>query len=223
MIGSFGFIDCYYPTLHRVMHEGEKFNFITHLIGSLAALIGLYVLVMATVRRGEILPLISVTVYGASLVLLYVCSALNHSLSGKAKYTFQKLDFLAIYCLIAGTYTPFSLITLREHGGWAILSLVWGLAILGIYLEFQSDNGNRIRSLFIYLIMGWVILLAVKPLLQALGWAGFSWLLLGGLFYTLGIVFYVYDSKVKHFHGLWHLCVLAGSGAQYVAVYFFVL
>ena len=205
------------------MHEGEKFNFITHLIGSVAALIGLIALVIATVDRGEILALISVTVYGTSLVLLYVCSTLNHSLKGKAKHLFQKLDFLAIYLLIAGTYTPFSLITLRDSWGWAILSLVWGLAVVGIYLEFKPSSGNRIRPLFLYLIMGWTILLAVKPLQQAIGWAGFGWLLLGGLFYTLGIVFYVFDSKVKHFHGIWHLGVLAGSATQYITVYYFVL
>ncbi len=205
------------------MHEGEKFNFITHLIGSLAALIGLIALLISTVGRGEILALISVIVYGASLILLYVCSTLNHSLKGKAKNIFQKLDFLAIYLLIAGTYTPFSLITLRDSWGWVILTLVWGLAVVGIYLEFKPSKGNRIRPLFLYLIMGWVILLVVKPLLKALGWAGFSWLLFGGLFYTLGIVFYVYDSKVKHFHGIWHLCVLAGSAAQFITVYYFVL
>lgn len=205
------------------MHEGEKFNFITHLIGSIAALIGLIALVTATVGKGEFLPLISVTVYGASLVLLYAFSTLNHSLKGKAKNLFQKLDFLAIYLLIAGTYTPFSLITLRDSGGWGILSLVWALAILGIYLEFRPDSKNRIRPLFLYLIMGWVILLAVKPLHQALGWAGFIWLLVGGLFYTVGIVFYVFDEKVKHFHGIWHLCVLAGSATQFITVYYFVL
>ena len=120
-------------------------------------------------------------------------------------------------------YTPFSIITLRDSWGWALLSLVWGLAILGIYLECQPHSGNRIRPLIIYLIMGWTILLAVKPLIQAIGLAGFSWLLAGGLFYTLGIVFYVNDGKFKHFHGLWHLCVLVGSIFQYFTVYYFVL
>lgn len=205
------------------MHEGEKFNFITHLIGSIAALIGLIALVIATVGKDELLPLISVTVYGATLVLLYLFSTLNHSLKGKAKDLFQKLDFLAIYLLIAGTYTPFSLITLRDSGGLIILSLVWALAVLGIYLEFKPQSGNRVRPLFLYLIMGWVILLAVKPLQQALGWAGFSWLLVGGLFYTLGIFFYVLDDKFTHFHGIWHLCVLAGSATQFITVYYFVL
>ena len=205
------------------MHEGEKFNFFTHLIGSIAALIGLIALVIATVGKGELLPLVSVTIYGASLVLLYSFSTLNHSLKGKAKQVVQKLDFLAIYLLIAGTYTPFSLITLKDNGGWIILSLVWALAMLGFYLEFKPHSGNRVRPLFLYLIMGWVILLAVKPLQQALGWVGFSWLLVGGLFYTLGIAFYIFDDKVKHFHGIWHLCVLAGSATQFITVYYFVL
>lgn len=190
--------------LRNIMHEGERLNFVTHLIGSIAALVGLFALVVAAQRRGEFLTLVSVSVYGVSLVLLYVFSTLNHSLRGKAKNLVQKLDFLAIYILIAGTYTPFSMITLRESWGWAILSLVWGLAVLGIYLECQSQSGNRIRALIIYLTMGWTILLAVKPLIQAIGWAGFSWLLVGGLFYTLGVFFYVNDGKVKHFHGLWH-------------------
>ncbi len=205
------------------MHKGERFNSITHLVGSIAAVIGLIVLILAALRRGEILPVLSVTIYGATLVLLYVFSTLNHSLRGKAKKVFQKLDFLAIYLLIAGTYTPLSLITLRENWGWLIFGLVWGLAALGIVLELLPHKDNRIVSLVIYLVMGWVIMIAIKPLIQALGMAGFSWLLLGGMFYTFGIFFYVNDERVKHFHGIWHLCVLAGSTIQYFTVYYYVL
>ena len=205
------------------MHKGERFNSITHLVGSIAAVIGLIVLILAARRRGEFLPVLSVTIYGATLVLLYVFSTLNHSLRGKAKNVFQKLDFLAIYLLIAGTYTPLSLITLRENWGWLIFGLVWGLAALGIALELLPHKDNRIVSLVIYLVMGWVIMIAIKPLIQALGMAGFSWLLLGGMFYTFGIFFYVNDERVKHFHGIWHLCVLAGSTIQYFTVYYYVL
>lgn len=205
------------------MHKGERFNSITHLVGSIAAVIGLIVLILAARRRGEFLPVLSVTIYGATLVLLYVFSTLNHSLRGKAKNVFQKLDFLAIYLLIAGTYTPLSLITLRENWGWLIFGLVWGLAALGIALELLPHKDNRIVSLVIYLVMGWVIMIAIKPLIQALGMAGFSWLLLGGMFYTFGIFFYVNDERVKHFHGIWHLCVLAGSAMQYFTVYYYVL
>ena len=171
------------------MYKGEKFNSITHLVGAIAAIVGLVVLIVATSRRGELLPLLSVSVYGATLVLLYVFSTLNHSLRGKAKEVFQKLDFLAIYLLIAGTYTPFALITLRETWGWLILGLVWGLALLGIVLELRAHNSNRFISMTIYLIMGWVIIIAIKPLIQALGVAGFGWLLLGGMFYTFGVFF----------------------------------
>jgi len=205
------------------MYKGEKFNFTSHLLGSVAAIIGLVALIVTVSRQGEILSIFSVTVYGVTLVLLYVCSTLNHSLRGKAKDVFQKLDFLAIYLLIAGTYTPLALIALRDDWGWAIFGLVWGLAVLGIYQELLAHKDNRMRSLVIYLAMGWVIVIAIKPLIQALGMAGFSWLLLGGMFYTFGIIFYIYDEKVKHFHGIWHLCVLAGSTAQYFTIFYYVL
>ena len=171
------------------MYKGERFNSITHLVGSIAAIAGLVVLIITASRQGEILPILSVTIYGTSLVLLYVFSTLNHSLRGKAKHVFQKLDFLAIYLLIAGTYTPLSLITLRGGWGWVIFGLVWGLAALGIVLELLPHKDNRSVSLIIYLVMGWVIMIAIKPLIQALGMAGFSWLLLGGMFYTFGIFF----------------------------------
>ena len=205
------------------MYKGERFNAITHLVGSIAAIIGLIVLIVTASRQRDVLTIISVTVYGATLVLLYVFSTLNHSLRGKAKDVFQKLDFLAIYLLIAGTYTPFALITLREDWGWVIFGLVWGLAVLGIILELLPHKSNRIISLVIYLTMGWVIIIAIKPLIQVLGLAGFSWLLLGGLFYTGGVIFYVYEERVRHFHGIWHMCVLAGSTIQYFTVLYYVL
>jgi hemolysin III len=155
--------------------------------------------------------------------MLYVFSTLNHSLRGKAKNVFQKLDFLSIYLLIAGTYTPLTLITLRGAWGWFIFGLVWGLAILGIFLELLPHKKKRIISLVIYLIMGWVIMIAIKPLIQALSMAGFSWLLLGGMFYTVGVIFYVYDERFKYFHGIWHICVLTGSTIQYFTVFYYVL
>lgn len=205
------------------MYKGERFNSITHLVGSIAAIIGLVVLIVTASRQGDLLSILSVTIYGTTLVMLYVFSTLNHSLRGKAKKVFQKLDFLSIYLLIAGTYTPITLITLRETFGWFIFGLVWGLAILGIALELLPHKENRNISLVIYLIMGWVIMIAIKPLIQALGMAGFSWLLLGGIFYTVGVIFYVYDERFKHFHGIWHICVLAGSTIQYFTVFYYVL
>ena len=155
--------------------------------------------------------------------MLYVSSTLYHSLRGNAKNVFQKLDHLAIYLLIAGTYTPFALVTMGETWGWVIFSLVWGLAILGIILEIFPPKNSRLIPLIIYLTMGWIIIIAIKPLIQALGMAGFGWLLLGGFAYTFGVIFYVYDKRVRHFHGIWHLFVLAGSTIQYFTVFYYVL
>ncbi|MFT5729513.1 MAG: hemolysin III [Desulforhopalus sp.] len=205
------------------MYKGERFNSITHLLGSIAAIVGLVVLIVTTSRQGDLLSILSATIYGTTLVMLYVFSTLNHSLRGKAKNVFQKLDFLSIYLLIAGTYTPLTLIALRGALGWFICGLVWGLAIFGIFLELLPHKENRIISLVIYLIMGWVIVIAIKPLIQTLGMAGFSWLLLGGIFYTIGVIFYVYDEQFKYFHGIWHICVLAGSTLQYFTVFYYVL
>ena len=205
------------------MYKGERFNSITHLVGSIAALIGLVVLIITASRQGDVLPIVSVTIYGFTLALLYISSTLYHSLQGKAKNVFQQLDYLAIYLLIAGTYTPFALITLGETWGWVVFCLVWGLAILGIILEFLLQKSNRLIPLIIYLTMGWIIIIAIKPLVQALGMVGFGWLLLGGLAYTFGVIFYVYDEKVRHFHGIWHLFVLAGSTIQYFTVYYYIL
>jgi hemolysin III len=205
------------------MYKGERFNSITHLVGSIAALIGLVVLIITASRQGDVLPIVSVTIYGSTLALLYISSTLYHSLQGKAKNVFQQLDYLAIYLLIAGTYTPFTLITLGEAWGWVVFCLVWGLAILGIILELLLQKSNRLIPLIIYLTMGWIIIIAIKPLVQALGMVGFGWLLLGGLAYTFGVIFYVYDERVRHFHGIWHLFVLAGSTIQYFTVFNYVL
>lgn len=205
------------------MYKGERFNTITHLVGSIAALVGLAVLIITASRQGDVLPIVSVTIYGITLALLYIFSTLYHSFRGHAKNVFQILDHLAIYLLIAGTYTPFALVTIGEIWGWVIFSLVWGLAILGIILEIFPPKNSRLIPLIIYLTMGWIIIIAIKPLIQALGMAGFGWLLLGGFAYTFGVIFYVYDKRVRHFHGIWHLFVLAGSTIQYFTVFYYVL
>jgi len=205
------------------MYKGERFNTITHLVGSIAAFVGLVVLIVSASSQGEVTPIVSVTIYGTTLALLYVSSTLYHSLQGNAKNVFQKLDHLAIYLLIAGTYTPFTLVTLGKTWGWVIFCLVWGLAILGIILELLLQKSNRLIPLIIYLTMGWIIIIAIKPLIQALGMVGFGWLLFGGLAYTFGVIFYVYDERVRHFHGIWHLFVLAGSTIQYFTVFYYVL
>ncbi|GBD98721.1 MAG TPA: hemolysin III family protein [Desulfobacteraceae bacterium] len=205
------------------MKKGERFNSISHLIGAAAALAGLVVLVVAASRQGDPWKIVSFSIYGATLLLLYTSSALYHSLRGKAKDVFRKLDHQAIYLLIAGTYTPFTLVTLRGPWGWSIFGVIWGLAVLGIVVDSFPQKGLRILPVVIYLLMGWLVLMALKPLLQALPSMGFVWLLLGGLFYTGGIVFYALDKRVRHFHGIWHLFVLLGSISHYLTVLFYVV
>jgi len=205
------------------MDKGERFNTITHFVGLVASLIGLVVLIVMASHQGSVLSVVSVTIYGSTLTLLYLASTLYHGYRGRAKKVFQKLDFFAIYLLIAGTYTPFVLLTLGESLGWVIFFFVWGLAIFGIFWELLFQKGTRLVPLIIYLVMGWIIIIAIKPLIQSLSMAGFGWLLGGGLAYTFGVVFYVFDERVRHFHGIWHLFVLAGSTIQYFTVFYYVL
>lgn len=205
------------------MYFGEKFNAVTHIIGAVLALCGTVALVVLAALDGDPWKVVGVSIYGATLVMLYSFSALYHSLRGRAKDILRKLDHHGIYLLIAGSYTPFCLVTLRGPWGWSLLGVVWGLAVLGSLQELRPKNDARILSVVIYVGMGWVALAALIPLLEALGPFGFAWLLAGGLFYTGGIVFYALDSRLAHAHGIWHLFVIAGSAAHYVAILRYVL
>jgi len=204
------------------MYHGERFNSISHLIGSAAALAGTAVLIVVAARQGDPWKVVSFSIYGVSLTLLYVFSTLYHSLTGRGKTVFRTLDHLAIYLLIAGTYTPFTLVTLRGAWGWSIFGVVWGLAVFGIVLDTLGTRGPRIVPVVIYLVMGWLIVMALKPLMARLPLSGGIWLLVGGLFYTLGVIFYALDKRVRHFHGIWHLFVIAGSLCHYVTIYGYV-
>ena len=204
------------------MYPGERFNGISHLMGSVLALAGASVLVVLAARQADPWKIVSFSLYGASLFLLYTFSTLYHSLRHRAKAVFRKLDHLSIYLLIAGTYTPFALVTLRGGWGWSLFGAVWGLAAVGMMIEFLPRHGPRILPVMIYLLMGWLALIALKPLLQALPLHGFLWLLAGGLCYTLGVIFYGLDQRLKHAHGVWHLFVLGGSVCHYIAIFFYV-
>ncbi len=204
------------------MYHGERFNSISHLIGAAAALAGTAVLIVVAARQGDPWKVVSFSIYGVSLTLLYVFSTLYHSLTGRGKTVFRTLDHLAIYLLIAGTYTPFTLVTLRGAWGWSIFGVVWGLAVFGIVLDTLGTRGPRIVPVVIYLVMGWLIVMALKPLMARLPLSGGIWLLVGGLFYTLGVIFYALDKRVRHFHGIWHLFVIAGSLCHYVTIYGYV-
>ncbi len=205
------------------MYHGERFNSISHLVGAALALAALVVLVVFASLKGDPWKIVSFSIYGATLFLLYTLSTLYHSLRGRAKIIFQKLDHVAIYLLIAGSYTPFTLITLRGAWGWSLFGIVWGLAIIGIVLDCNHRNGPRMYQMVIYFLMGWVVLVALYPLLQNLPTGGLIWLVAGGLSYTGGIVFYALDEKMNHAHGIWHLFVLAGSVCHFLAILLYVL
>ncbi len=200
------------------MYHGERFNSITHMVGAGLALVGLVVLIVSSSLRGDAWRIVSVTIYGVSLLLLYVFSTLYHSLRGQAKRVFRHLDHTAIYLLIAGTYTPFTLVSLRGRLGWWMFGVVWGLAAFGALQEFRHVKGERILSIVIYVAMGWLAAIALGPLTAAIGRPAMAWVLAGGACYTGGIVFYLLDGKLPVFHGVWHLFVLAGSLAHYIAI-----
>jgi len=205
------------------MYYGERFNAWTHLLGALLALGGAVWLIVRASLHSDGMGITSVAIYGASLVLLYAISTSYHSVRGRAKQVLRKLDHLSIYLLIAGSYTPFCLISLRGAWGWSLFGVVWGMAVVGMLQEIKPRNEARVLSLGLYALMGWVVLVAVGPLLDALGTAGFVCLLAGGLLYTGGIVFFALDQRLRHAHGIWHLFVLAGSGLHYAAVWLYVL
>lgn len=205
------------------MYHGERFNGISHLLGATLALAGLVVLVVFASLQDDLLKIVSFSIYGASLFTLYTLSTLYHSLRGRAKQIFRKLDHIAIYLLIAGSYTPFTLITLRGAWGWSLFGIIWALAIVGIIVDTLHKGGSRTIQMVIYLLMGWLILVAMYPLIQALPTGGLALLVLGGVLYTSGIIFYALDDRMKHAHGIWHLFVLAGSISHYLAVLLYVL
>ena len=205
------------------MYHGEKFNALTHLVGAVLAAAGsIWLLVMASLD-GSPQKIISVAIYGVTLVLLYSVSTVYHSVRGRSKVIMQKFDHLSIYLLIAGSYTPFCLVTLHGPWGWSLFGIVWGMAVIGMLQEIKPRSEARILSIVIYAVMGWIVLVAVKPLLAALGTAGFIWLATGGVMYTVGIIFFALDHRLRHAHGIWHLFVIAGSLLHFVAIAHYVI
>ena len=205
------------------MYHGERFNAWTHLVGALLACLGAIWLLVLAALDGSPLKIVSVAIYGLSLILLYSISTLYHSLRGRAKVVMRKLDHLSIYLLIAGSYTPFCLVTLAGAWGWTLFGIVWGLAVIGMLQEIKPRSEARVLSLVIYAVMGWIVLVAVRPLFAALGGAGFAWLLAGGICYTVGIIFFVFDDRFRHWHGIWHIFVMVGSLLHFIAILFYVL
>ncbi len=201
------------------MEHGEKFNTYSHLVGSLLALAGSVVLIVLGSLSHAVWKIVSFSIYGVSLVLMYSSSTLYHNAKqGNLKNFLRMLDHNSIYLLIAGTYTPFVLVGLRGPLGWTLFGLVWGLALIGIIQEIWLVKKTRVTSLGIYILMGWIAVIAIVPLSGTLSWMGLAWLVAGGLAYTIGTFFYLHDQRFTYWHGIWHLFVLAGSTVHYFAI-----
>lgn len=203
------------------MYYGEKLNSITHLIGGILSLIGFGVLLVISIREGDPRMMISFTIFGLTLILMYSMSTLYHSFhQPNLKRIFQKLDHVSIYLLIAGTYTPYMLVSLRNNSGMIMLVLIWVLAVIGLLLDVLSSRRVKWLQVLIYLIMGWICTFNYSELRAGLPYFGVVWLTLGGIAYTVGVLFYVLDgfNKLKHAHGIWHLFVLFGSICHFISV-----
>ena len=205
------------------IHREEIVNSVTHGLGLALSVGGLVVLVVLAALRGTPRHVVSVSIYGATLVLLYAASTLYHAFrSPRVKRVFKVLDHSAIYLLIAGTYTPFTLVVLRGPWGWTLFGLVWGLAVVGIVFKTLFVDHFVIASTIVYVAMGWLVVIAIKPVMAMVPKGGLLWLLAGGLSYTIGVAFFA-ARRLPYGHAIWHLFVLGGSISHYFAVLFYVL
>ena len=208
-------------SLNREQSAGEEIaNAVSHGTGLVAALIGMPFLIVHATRLGETAFVVGVSVFCATMILLYLGSTLYHALPvGKAKRIFRRIEHSAIYLLIAGTYTPFTLGALKGPWGWTLFAIVWGLAFTGVALKVFQKRHHLVFSTGLYLLMGWVIVIAIQPLLENVPVAGLLWLVAGGVSYTVGVVFFAMDSRLKYGHFIWHLFVLAGTACHFFAIF----
>lgn len=201
----------------------EIANSVTHGCGIVASIAGLVLMTVFSALHGTVWHVVSTTIFGATLVLLYTSSTLYHSFRNEAlKHLLQKFDHAAIFLLIAGTYTPFLLVTLRGPWGWSLFGVVWGLAVVGVTLKFWFAGRYRLVSTLIYIGMGWLVMVAIKPLMAALPSGGLKLLVAGGLCYTGGAAFYLWK-KLPYHHAIWHLFVLGGSVCHWAAVFIYIV
>lgn len=197
-------------------------NSITHGLGVLLALAGAVWLMVAS-ARGKPLVMVACAIYVSTLIFVYLCSTLYHSLMRtRARHVLRVLDHSAIYLLIAGTYTPFTLVSLRGPWGWTLFGIVWALAISGVIFKSFAVERFAVASAVAYVLMGWIAIVAIVPLARAITWHGTAWIVTGGVFYTFGVLFFALD-RLRYFHALWHVSVLAGSAAHFFAVLLYVV
>ncbi len=198
---------------------GEEIaNSVSHGVGLVASVVAVPFLILAAVEGGEAAAVVSASIFGLTLVMVFLTSTLYHAVTHPgAKPVLQIIDHGAIYLLIAGTYTPFTLGVLRGGWGWTLFGIVWGLGLTGIILKIVSGVRYPRLSIVLYLAMGWLVVIAIKPLWETLPTGGLLWLLAGGLAYTGGVVFYAAD-RLRYAHLIWHLCVIAGATCHFIAV-----
>ncbi|MES2000494.1 MAG: hemolysin III family protein [Pseudomonadota bacterium] len=204
----------------REQSQAEEIaNSISHGVGLVAALVGTPFLILHAARHGDGIFIVGTSVFAATMILLYLASTLYHALPmSKAKRVFRVIEHSAIFLLIAGTYTPFTLGVLRGVWGWTLFGLVWGLAVTGVALKAFDRMSHPIVSTGLYLLMGWLILIAVNPLSDRVPASGLLWLVAGGVAYTAGVAFFAADSRLRYGHFIWHLFVMAGTTCHYFAV-----
>ncbi|HSI68970.1 MAG TPA: hemolysin III family protein [Gillisia sp.] len=207
----------YYPPYE------EKLNVISHGFGFALSILGLVLLILRASDFGDSLLFVSFSIFGASMILLYAASTFYHSATNKKlRYRLNILDHASIYILIAGTYTPFALVTIQGVAGWSIFGVVWTMALIGVILKLFYTGRYHTLSTVMYVVMGWIIVFAIKPLFENLDLAGLLWLFAGGISYTVGAVFFSLD-KIRYNHAIFHLFVLAGTFFHFLAIYFYVL
>jgi len=207
----------------RVQSLGEEIaNSVSHGIGLIVALAAAPTLIVAAVKKGQALTIVSVSIFAATIVLMYLSSMIYHFLpKGRAKRVFLVFDHIAIFLLIAGTYTPFALCVLRGTVGWTLFGMIWGTALLGTITQLIPKLRHPILSVVLYLGMGWMIVLFIRPLCQHLAFNGLLWLIGGGLAYTVGVIFYALKARYSHF--VWHLFTIAGTTSHFFAILWYVI
>jgi hemolysin III len=209
-------VKCYSPL-------EEKISSISHAIGAVLSIVALVLLIVSANQHRDVVLILSVSIFGASLIVLYAASAYYHGVKKpELRSRLRIIDHASIYVLIAGTYTPFSLVTLNGPVGWTIFGVSWGFALIGIILKLFFTGKFGIISTILYVLMGWIIIVAIKPLINNLSSDGLFWLIAGGAAYTIGAILYSIK-KIKFNHAIFHMLVLVGSGCHFVSVFFYVI
>lgn len=207
----------------RYTRREEFANVGTHALGVVFSIVALVLLVTYAAKQGDPYYVVSVSIFGATMILLYLMSTLYHTFRHpKVKHAFRVVDHACIYLLIAGSYTPFTLIALRGNWGWTLFGITWGLALCGVIFKIFFTKRFNVLSVIMYIALGWLAIVAIKPLLQNVPIGGLAWMLAGGLLYTSGVIFYLW-SRIPYHHAIWHMFVMGGSFCHFLAVYYYVL